>query len=241
MLVVIGLYVRVTIAETPVFKRAMESGTRARVPVLDVVRAYPAVLALTSGGMLLPYVLLYVITTFSLAYATTELGVPRTTMLYCTMIAIALMGVGVPVFATLSDRIGRRLCLVGAAVAGLWSFPLFWLLETRSPVLISVSFSVGMIAFAMLYGPMGAFLPELYGTRLRYSGASVSYNLGGVLGGALAPIIATQLLASTGDSWSISVYVAAMAAVSFVCVFLLSEIRSEERRPIAEAGESAAG
>lgn len=201
VLVVIGLYVRVTIAETPVFKRAMESGTRARVPVLDVVRAYPAVLALTSGGMLLAYVLFYVITTFSLAYATAELGVPRTTMLYCTMIAIALMGVGVPVFATLSDRIGRRrLCLVGAALAGLWSFPLIWLLETGSPVFIALSFSVGMIAFAMLYGPMGAFLPELYGTRLRYSGASVSYNLGGVLGGALAPIIATQLLAATGSS-----------------------------------------
>jgi MFS family permease len=104
-----------------------------------------------------------------------------------------------------------------------------------------------MIAFAMLYGPMGAFLPELYGTRLRYSGASGSYNLVGVLGGALAPIIATQLLASTGESWSISLYMAAMAAVSFVCVFLLSEtylrdlseIRSEERRLIAE--QSAAG
>ncbi len=139
------------------------------------------------------------------------------------------------------------MCLIGAALAGLWSFPLFWLLETGSPVFIALSFSVGMIAFAMLYGPMGAFLPELYGTRLRYSGASVSYNLGGVLGGALAPIIATQLLATTGDSWSISVYVAAMAAVSFVCVFLLSEtylrdlseIRSEERRLIAE--QSAAG
>ena len=168
---------------------------------MNVVRAYPAVLALTSGGVLLAYVLFYIITTFSLAYATTELKVPRTTMLYCTMIAVALMGVGVPVFATLSDRTGRRrLCLIGAALAGLWSFPLFWLLETGSPILITLSFSVGMIAFAMLYGPMGAFLPELYGTRLRYSGASVSYNLGGVLGGALAPIIATQLLASTGQS-----------------------------------------
>lgn len=96
---------------------------------------------------------------------------------------------------------------------------------------------------------MGAFLPELYGTRLRYGGASVSYNLGGVLGGALAPIIATQLLASTGPSWSISLYMMVMAAVSFVCVFLLSEtyltdlseIRSEERRLVAEARESAAG
>lgn len=94
-----------------------------------------------------------------------------------------------------------------------------------------------------IYGPMGAFLPELYGTRLRYSGAAVSYNLGGVFGGALAPLIAAQLLASTGGSWSISLYVLAMAAITFVCVFYLSEthltdlseIRSEERRVVAES------
>jgi MFS family permease len=100
-----------------------------------------------------------------------------------------------------------------------------------------------------LYGPMGAFLPELYGTRLRYSGAAVSYNLGWVFGGAFAPLIAGQLLASTGGSWSISLYVLAMAAVSFACIWMLSEthlkdlteIRSEERRLIAEARESAAG
>jgi MFS family permease len=95
-----------------------------------------------------------------------------------------------------------------------------------------------MIAFAMLYGPMGAFLPELYGTRLRYSGASVSYNRGGVLGGALAPIIATQLLASTGESWSISLYMAAMAAVSFVCVFLLSETSPRSARRSAGSSPS---
>lgn len=250
VLVVIGLYVRATIAETPVFKRAMESGERARVPVLEMARTYPAVLVLTSGGMILAYVLFYVVTTFSLAYGTTELGVPRTTMLYCTMIAIALMGVSIPFFAALSDRIGRRrLCMGAAALAVLWAFPLFWLLETRNPVLIALSFSVCMVIFAMLYGPMGAFLPELYGTRLRYTGASVSYNLGGVLGGALAPIIATQLLASTGASWSVSLYVMAMAAVSLACVFLLSEtyltdlaeIQAGEREPAAETGESAAG
>lgn len=106
-----------------------------------------------------------------------------------------------------------------------------------------------MVFFAMLYGPLGAFLPELYGTRLRYSGAAVSYNLGGGFGGAFAPLIAGQLLASTGGSWSISLYVLAMAAVSFACIWMLSEthltdlteIRSEERRLIAEARESAAG
>jgi hypothetical protein len=136
-----------------------------------------------------------------------------------------------------------------AALAGLWAFPLFWLIDTGDPFLIALSFSVGMVFFAMLYGPMGAFLSELYGTRLRYSGAAVSYNLGGVFGGAFAPLIAGQLLASTDGSWSISLYVLAMAIVSFVCIWLLSEthltdlgaIRSEERRLIAEARESAVG
>jgi metabolite-proton symporter len=243
VLVVIGLYVRITIAETPIFKRAMETQTRARVPFLDMVRTYPIVLALTSGGILLAYVLFYIITTFSLSYGTTLLGLPSSTVLYCTMIAVGLMGVGVPIFAVLSDKMGRRrLCLGAAVLAGLWAFPLFWLFNTGRPILIALGFSVGMIIFAMLYGPMGAFLPELYGTRLRYSGAAVSYNLGGVLGGALAPIIATQLLASTGASWAISVYILAMAVVTFVSVFLLSEtyltdlseLRCEERELIAE-------
>ena len=243
VLVVIGLYVRITIAETPIFKRAMETQTRARVPFLDMVRTYPIVLALTSGGILLAYVLFYIITTFSLSYGTTLLGLPSSTVLYCTMIAVGLMGVGVPIFAVLSDKMGRRkLCLGAAVLAGLWAFPLFWLFNTGRPILIALGFSVGMIIFAMLYGPMGAFLPELYGTRLRYSGAAVSYNLGGVLGGALAPIIATQLLASTGASWAISVYILAMAVVTFVSVILLSEtyltdlseLRCEECELIAE-------
>jgi MFS family permease len=205
VLVAIGLYVRVAIAETPVFREAME--TRARVPFFDMVRTYPLVLLLSSGGITLAYVLFYTSTTFLLSYGTDRLGLPSTTLLYCTMIAVAIMGLGVPVFAALSDRVGRRsLCLLAAALTGIW-----------------------------------AFLPELYGTRLRYSGAAVSYNLGGVFGGAFAPLIAGQLLASTGGSWSISLYVLAMAAVSFVCISLLSEIRAEERRLVAEAREPAAG
>ena len=250
VLVAIGLYVRMTIAETPVFREAMETQTKARVPFFDMVRTYPRVLLLSSGGMALAYVLFYTITTFSLSYGTTQLGLRSTTLLYCTMISVALMGVAVPVFATLSDRIGRRrLCLAAAALAGLWAFPLFWLLDTGNPLLIAVSFSVGMIVFAMLYGPMGAFLPELYGTRLRYSGAAVSYNLGGVFGGALAPLIAAQLLAATGASWSVSLYILAMAAITFVCVFFLSEtyltdlseIRGEEHDLVSAPRESTTG
>jgi metabolite-proton symporter len=243
VLVLVGLYVRVTIAETPVFNRALETHARARVPFWDVLRAYPLLLLLSSGGMIFAYVLFYTITTFALAYGTTSLGIPNTTLLYCTLIAVALMGVAVPIFARLSDRVGRRrLCLAATALGALWAFPLLWLLNTGRPVLIALSFSVGMLIFAMLYGPMGAFLPELYGARLRYSGAALSYNLGGVLGGALAPIIASQLLAATSASWAISLYLMAMAALSFVSVLLLpethrfdfSELRAEERYLIAQ-------
>ncbi len=125
-----------------------------------------------------------------------------------------------------------------------WAFPLFWLLNTGNPILIALAFSVGMIIFAMLFGPMGAFLPELYGTRLRYSGAAVSYNLGGVIGGGLGPTIASQLLILTGVSWSISLYMLLMAVIGFVSVFFLSEtylsdlseMRGEERRLLADEG-----
>jgi len=184
VLVGVGLYVRVSIAETPVFRRAMETQTRARVPALDMVRAYPKVLLLASGAISLAYVLFYTITTFSLSYGTEELGLRNSTLLYATLISVAIMGLAVPFFATLSDRLGRRnLCMAGALLALLWAFPMFWLIDTGEPILVTVAFSVGMLAFAVLYGPMGAYLPELFGTRLRYSGASVSYNLGGVLGG----------------------------------------------------------
>ena len=202
-------------------------------------------MVLTSGEIMLAYVLFYTITTFSLVYGTKKLGLSRSKMLYCAMISVAVMGIAVPICAALSDKAGRRrLRLLAAALSALWAFQLFWLFDTGNPVLIALAFAVGMAIFAMLYGPMGAFLPELYGTRLRDSGASVSYNLGGVLGGAVAPLAATQLLASTGASWSISLYVLAMSAVSFACVFLLSEtyltdlfgIRSEERRVLTEKG-----
>jgi len=121
VLVALGLYVRVSISETPVFRRALETQTRARVPSLDMLRAYPGVLLLSSGAISLTYVHFYTTTTFSLAYGTSELGLPSSTLLYCTMISVAVMGVAVPVFAALSDRVGRRrLCLAGAALAGVW-------------------------------------------------------------------------------------------------------------------------
>jgi metabolite-proton symporter len=245
VLVAVGLYVRVSIAETPVFRRAMETQTRARVPALDMIRTYPAVLLLASGAISLAYVLFYTITTFSLSYGNGELGLDNSTLLFATLISVTIMGVAVPIFASLSDRVGRRrLCMAGALLALAWAFPMFWLFDTRNPALITIAFSVGMLAFAILYGPMGAYLPELFGTRLRYSGASVSYNLGGVLGGAFAPIIASSLLIVAGGSWAISLYILLMALLSLACIFFLKEthlddideMQEEERDLLADEG-----
>jgi MFS family permease len=127
-------------------------------------------------------------------------------------------------FAGISDRVGRRnLTLLSTAFMGLWAFPMFWLVDTGNPALIALAFSVGMFGWSATYGPMGAFFSELFDTRVRYSGSSLSYALAGVLGAALAPLVSVRLLATTGASWSVSLYIVAVAAVSFVAVLLLSE------------------
>jgi metabolite-proton symporter len=250
VLVGIGLYIRVRIAETPAFKKVVEEGAEARVPLLDTVRDYPKQLILTAGAMIVLFGTFYLFSVFSLAYGTQELGLERSTMLWVTIVAIVFMAVSIPVFAALSDRIGRRnLCAGAAALFGMWAFPLFWLFDTANPLLITLAFSVLMVIYGMMYGPIAAFFSELFGARVRYSGISLGYNLGGILGGAFAPIIATQLFASTGASWSVSLYVLAMAAVSFVCVLLLSEtygrdiadVGTRERGPATGGRGTAAG
>jgi MFS family permease len=100
---------------------------------------------------------------------------------------------------------------------------MFRLVDTGEPILISLAFTVGMVAWSMMYGPMGAFFSELFPPRVRYSGCSLSFALAGVLGGALAPVIAVRLLAATGASWSVATYLSAMAVFSFVCLLALSE------------------
>ena len=250
VLVGVGLFIRAKLAETPVFRRVMETRTEARVPVLDVIRTYPGTLVLASLAGMLVFSFFYIVTIFSISYGVAKLGLPQSTILYCVMIAVVFMGIGILFFATISDRVGRRnLALFSTGFVGLWAFPMFWLVDTGNPVLIALAFSVGMFAWSAMYGPMGAFFSELFGTRVRYSGSSLSYAFSGVLGAALAPVIAVRLLAATGASWSVSLYLLAVALVSFVSVLLLSETyhtdlsetRPEERQLIAERQEPTAG
>jgi MFS family permease len=243
ILVGVGPFIRAQLSETPIFQRVMETRTQAQIPILDMLRSYPRTLALASLAAAIGFSLFYLVTVFSISYGVTNLGLSQMTMLYCAMIATTVMIIGILLFANISDSVGwRNLALLGISFIGLWAFPMFWLIDTRKPVLIAVASSVAMFAWAAVYGPMGAYFSELFGTRVRYSGASLSYALAGVLGGALAPFIAVRLLGATGASWSISLYQFTLALISFTAFLLLSEtyrknlseIRPKERQFIAK-------
>ena len=229
VLLVVGFYIRLRIAETPVFRAAVAERDRAKVPFVELVRGQPRVLVLATLSFVLAHTLFYTVTTFCLSFGTSALRIPRTTMLVAALVAAAVMGVATLGFAMRSDRWGRRrLSAVAAGLAAVWAFPLFALLQTRDPVLVTVALVGGLFCFAMLYGPMGAFLPELFRVRYRYSGASIAYGASGVVGGGIVPIVATDLWASTGSSVPVSVLLIAIAALSFACILALPETRDQD-------------
>lgn len=228
LLVAVGLFVRLKISETPVFAKVMASQEASKAPALEVFKRHPRELLLGAGGMIVAYGLFYTATTYCLSYATQNLGVPRNTMLGLSMVACLFLAAGTWLAATRSDARGRRkLILAGCGLAVVWGLVLFPLLDTEQPVLIALALGGALFCMGVVYGPMGAFLPELFGARVRYSGASFAYNMGGVLGGAVAPLVATRLQGSFGSA-SVGWYVSAMAVVSLLCVLALPETRERE-------------
>jgi len=229
VLLLVGYYIRTKIAETPVFQAALEAREQAIVPFFELWRRQPAQLILATCSFILAFTLFYTITTFCLSYGTGTLNLSRTTMLVEAMVAAAVMGLATLGFAIASDRVGRRtLCVAAAVASAMWAFPLFWLMQTRSPLLIGVAMVVGMICFALLYGPMGAYFPELFRVRYRYSGASFAYSAAGIIGGGISPVIATQLLGKTGSTTAISWYLVAVAVLCLVCLLLLAETKDQD-------------
>jgi metabolite-proton symporter len=224
VLLAIGLFVRLRIMETPAFSRVRETDAVARVPVLDLLRTSSKQVLLTCGAYLTCGVTFYVLVTFNLTYGTQELGLSQSTMLALVLISSAFMFFALPTFGALSDKVGRRpVYLAGAVGMGLMAFPLFWLLNTKIFVLMLLGYLLAVLAFSMSYGALGALFSEVFNSRVRYSGFSLGYQLGVILGGALVPIIATELLNIFGGYWPVAVYLISMAVVSFVSVLLLTE------------------
>ncbi|MFF2203067.1 MFS transporter [Streptomyces sp. NPDC058145] len=224
VLALAGLWLRASLTESP---RFLEIDDHARVPLVEVVRNHGRLVLLTAGALAVGYAVFYVVTTWSLAYATGRLGVSRTVMLTCVMAAVVVKGALTPVMALLGDRYGRRpLCLAGCAGCALWMLPMVALLATGEPLLMFLGILGALIAFITMFAVIAAYLPELYEARVRCTGAAVGYNLGGVLGGALTPIVATALADHGGRvPWGVGVYLTGIALVSLVCFALLPETR----------------
>lgn len=223
VLVGVGLFVRLRISETPVFKELLDRREASRVPVAGILRHHLGKVLLGAGGMVVAYGLFYTATTYILSYATTTLGVGRTTMLTLSMIAALFLGIGTWFGATRSDSAGRRrLILAGSAIAIVWGFVLFPLTDLKSPVAVGAGLAGSLLIMGLIYGPMGSYLPELFRTDLRYSAAGLAYNLGGLVGGSVAPLVATRLEASFGPD-AVGWYLSAMAVLSLLCVLFLPD------------------
>jgi metabolite-proton symporter len=224
LLIAVGIFIRLNIVESPAFTEILKTRSQQARPLVVAVRDYRRNLLLAMGMRVAENGLFYVYTVFVLSYGPGELGLPRNTMLWGVSLA-ALGGlVAIPLYGELSDRIGRRpVYLFGAIFSLCYAFPFFWLLSTRSTPIIWAAIVLGVtIGHNAMYGPQAAYFSELFGAGVRYSGASLGYQLASVISGAPAPFIATALLASSG-SRAVAAYMTILAAVTVIAAYLAPE------------------
>lgn len=225
LLVMVGLYVRLKLSETPVFARALQQQTRVRLPLLEMLRNHALPLLLGALAMVVCYALFYISTVFSLSYGTATLKIPREQFLAMLCVAVLFMAAATPFAAWAGDRYGRRPILMAASSAALLSgFLLAPMLEGGSIPLITAFLSLELFLMGAAFAPMGALLPELFPAGVRYTGAGAAYNLGGILGASFAPYIAQKLVAYGGLPW-VGGYISVAAAISLGAVILMSETR----------------
>jgi MFS transporter, MHS family, shikimate and dehydroshikimate transport protein len=225
VLVGVGLFVRLRILESPAFRQARESRSEPKIPIVDLARNDRKNILLAVGMRVGDDVLFYVLSVFALTYVGRQLGLPESVALNGVLIAAAVEFFTVPLFGALSDRIGRRPVYMGGAIfLALFSFPFYWLLDTRSTPLIWLALVLAFsVSHGAMYGSQASFLSELFGTRVRYSGVSVGYHLAPVIGGGLAPLIATSLLAWANGPWPVAAYMILFACITAVSVFIATE------------------
>lgn len=235
LLIGVALYAQLRLEDTPVFKQvAAQTGARHRSPVFEVLRSHPKQVLLAAGSFIAVNGGFYVFVVYALSYGTKALHLPESTMLIGILGSSAVNLALIPLFALLSDRIGRRpVYLAGAIGTVVAAFPVFWLIDTRSTFLIFLGLLVGGIANSAMYGPQAALFAELFSAEVRYSGASLGYQIGAVLGGGLAPLIAASLYRATGTSASTSLYLLVMGLITAVCAWLLHETHRPEDRVAA--------
>lgn len=229
VLVAIGLYIRLGILETPTFQRLAAENKLVRAPALEVLRRQPLQILLTALCRMGEQAPFYIFTAFVFFYATKVLKVERDLVLIAVLTASVLSFFTIPYSGHISDRIGRkRMYLLGAAVTGVFGFFYFWLLNTAVPGLIFLAIVLSLIPHDMMYGPQAALIAESFTGRLRYSGASLGYQLASLIAGGPAPLIATELFDRFRSGYAIAVYILACAVISLIAGSLLKDYTNKD-------------
>jgi metabolite-proton symporter len=231
ILVAVGLYIRMKIAESPVFAKIKEQKQEATMPLVEVLKYNKKIVAVAMAARFAENGLFYVFTAFSLTYIATGLGVSRVVGLNGLLVAAAVCIFVAPAWAALSDKVGRRpIYMWGAIGSGLLAFPFFWLLQTRTQGGIWLAILLPLaIGHAAMYGPQASFFSELFPARVRYSGASLGYQLASIFAGGLSPLIATGLLAwAGGKPWGVALYMIVLALITVVGVAFSKETFKRE-------------
>ena len=226
VLVAIGLYVRVALEETPAFKAAMALDKRIAVPLGAVLRDYWRPLIQGSLAIVVCYALFYIATVYMIGYGVRSLGLSRVSLLEMLCVAVVFMAVATPISAALADRVGRRPVLLVSAVIAAAVGLMMPALLAQGPGGVLAFLSLALGAMGLTFAPLGALLPELFPTEVRYTGAASAYNLGGILGASLAPSLAQLLEAAGGIAW-VGYYIAVAAAISFLAILSMRETRDD--------------
>lgn len=222
VLIFVGLWIRSRVEETPTFESVNREDEKAKVPFFEVVRDYWAQILLIAGSYFATGVVFTVLIAFSLTYGTTVIGLPRAEVLTAIIISSILNFALLPFFGSLSDRWGRKpTYLAGLIGMALLAFPFFWLIGIGEFWAVIVAFLLMVIPFSMAYGPQATLFAEVFRGNIRYSGLSVGYQLGAILGSALTPLVTTSLFAITGSIDVVAWYMVATCAISFLCTLVL--------------------
>lgn len=241
VLVIVGMWIRLSVDESPVFKAALaqaEARTAEqaveKMPLVAVLRHHWKDVLIAMGARMAENISYYVITAFILVYAVEHTGLEKQTALNAVLIASAIHFAVIPAWGALSDRLGRRpVYLLGALGMGAWAFPFFTLVDTANFALLILAVTVGLVFHGAMYAPQAAFFSEMFATRMRYSGASIGAQFASVAAGAPAPLIATALLVESGGSTLVSLYLLIAVAITLVAVLAARETR---HRDLAQIG-----
>jgi metabolite-proton symporter len=229
ILVVVGLYIRLGIFETPVFAKLLAERKPERAPILAVIKRYPKEIVLSAFARMAEQAPFYIFTAFIFAYGVGTLHVSRDFLLTAVLTASVLSFFSIPFFGYLSDRIGRKtMYTMGAVVTGISGFVYFGMLNTGIAAVIFVAIVLSLIPHDMMYGPQAALIAESFPGRLRYSGSSLGYQLASIIAGGPAPLIATWLFGRYHTSYAIAGYIAACAVVSFIATAFMTDYTGKD-------------